>query len=590
MISDKDLFSRQQARTLASKAKEASLILAQFSQAQIDNVIDAVAAAADKEAETLAQMAVDETTYGKASDKVLKNRLASRDVHRYIRPLKTAGVVREDSERKIIEIAEPVGVVAAILPSTNPTSTAIYKVLITLKGRNAIVLSPHPSARRCICHAADIMSKAAVAAGAPEGTINCMTDVSQEGTSELMHDRNVSVILATGGSGIVRLAYSCGKPAYGVGPGNVPAFIERSAYIPKAVQDIITGKTFDYGVLCSSEQSIIFETPIRDQVMAELRKLKAHIMNDAEIEAVGKVVVTPTFGANPKIVGKPAPYIAAQAGITVPPDTSVLIAPLAGVGKEYPLSVEKLSPVLALYEVPDYNAGVELCIKLVRFGGMGHTMAFHSTNQKLIVETGTRVPVFRMVINSPATHGSVGLTTGLVPAMTLGCGAVGGNITSDNISPLHLINIKRVAAEIRPAASLAKTQTPAPAAPPSRQATSSLEDRIGQFLDEKRINSPVPARPSNPGSEAEPHAMGQHKVYPMNPPDPKVAVIPNPQAQIFPNNPKEPPAGPPLDFVCEDDVRQAILRKETISVHSKTIITPSALDLAFNKNIFRKID
>lgn len=604
-VSDRDLLSRLQARQLAAKAKQASHELARFSQSQIDAVIDAMATAVDKEVEALAQMAHEETGYGKTSDKVLKNRLASRDVYRYIKPLKTAGVIGEDKEKKIIMIAEPVGVVAAILPSTNPTSTAIYKILISLKSRNAIVLSPHPSARKCICRVAEIMTAAALSAGAPEGSICCMTDVSQEGTQELMQDRNINVILATGGSGIVRLAYSSGKPSFGVGPGNVPAFIEQSADVPKAVKDVITGKTFDNGVLCSSEQSIIFEAPIRDQVLAELRKQKVHFLSESEIDAVGKVLVTPTFGVNPRVVGKPAAYIAQQAGFQVPADTTVLVAPLKGVGKEYPLSVEKLSPVLALYEVPDFNAGVELCVKLVRFGGMGHTMAFHSSNRDRIIELGIRIPVFRVVINSPATHGSVGLTTGLNPAMTLGCGAVGGNVTSDNITPLHLMNVKRVAFEVRTAASLtggASTTSashatpPAPNAPaPVRQQSnpSSLEDRISKFLDQRKIGSPMAAsEPAVTHSEGPGQQLGQHKIYSIHPAAPKSAAIANPMAQIHPSNPKPnpAPAGPPVDFVCEDDVRQAILRKEKITVHAKTIITPAAHDLASNTDVFKKIE
>ncbi|HSP07026.1 MAG TPA: aldehyde dehydrogenase family protein [Acidobacteriota bacterium] len=603
MLSDKDLLSRQQARQLAQKAKDASEILATFSQSQIDAVIDAIAQAADREAETLARMAHEETGYGRISDKVIKNHLASRQVYRFIRPLKTVGVIDEDKERKILMIAEPVGVVAAILPSTNPTSTAIYKTLISVKGRNAIVLSPHPAAKKCICHAADVMAKAAVAAGAPEGTISCLTDVSSEGTQELMRDRNVNVILATGGMGIVRLAYSCGKPAFGVGPGNVPSFIERSANVAKGVSDTLTGKTFDLGVLCSSEQALIYESPIRDQVMAELQRWKVHMLSDQEMEALARVMVTPTFGINPKIVGRPAHYIAQQAGFNVPPETTALIAPLKGVGKEYPLSIEKLSPVLALYEVPDFNSGIETAIKLLRFGGMGHTMSFHSTNRDLIVQAGLRVPVFRLVINSPSTHGSVGLTTGLDPAMTLGCGAVGGNITSDNISPFHLINIKRVAFEIREAQKAAPEAVSYPATQNPR-AAESLTDKISKFLDTRLGSSPPPPRPAPtqtpappvPATESNSVRFGEHKIYPIHPPEVKAAMIANPQPGPSPVTHDHKPANPgpeligPVDFVCEDDVRRAIEGHKQIGIHAKTIITPSARDLASNQNVFKKVD
>lgn len=591
MISDKDLLSRQQALQLAQKAREAANILAGFTQNQIDVLIDAMAEAVDKEAETLARMAVEETTYGKYEDKIIKNRFSSRQVYKFIKPLKTVGVIGEEPERKIIKIAEPVGVVAAVLPSTNPTSTAIYKILISIKGRNSVVLSPHPSAKRCICHAADVMSRAAIAAGAPDGAITCLTDVSQEGTQELLMDRNVSVILATGGMGIVRLAYSCGKPAFGVGPGNVPAMIEKSANVPKAVRDIITGKTFDNGLLCSSEQALVCESVVKEQVLAELRKNHVYFLNEEEIQAVGKLVITPTFGVNPKIVGKTAVYIAKQAGIQVPPDTRVLLAPLKGVGKEFPLSLEKLCPVLAFYEAPDFNAAVELCIRLVRFGGMGHTMSIHSNNRDLIVEAGLRIPVFRMIVNSPATHGSVGLTTGLDPAMTLGCGAVGGNITSDNISPLHLINIKRVAFELREATA-APSESTASSSTPERTSSVSLEEKIHKFLDQRGIKkAPTESKESlSPQIDGSAVKMGQHKIYPVRPqetpPPPKASVIPNPSVQFSGN----PHVIGPVDFVCEDDVRQAILKKQTIAIHSKTIITPSARDLASNDDIFKKID
>jgi acetaldehyde dehydrogenase (acetylating) len=470
-----------------------------------------------------------------------------------------------------------------------------------LKGRNSIVISPHPSAKKCICHAADIMNRAAISAGAPEGAINCMTDVSQEGTHELMQDRNVSVILATGGMGIVRLAYSCGKPAFGVGPGNVPALIERSANIRKAVRDVVTGTTFDYGTLCSSEQSIVCEASIKDQVYEELRKLKAYFLNDEEAAAVAKIVVTPTFGVNPRVVGKPAPYIASQAGIQVPQDTSVLIAPLKGVGKEFPLSIEKLSPILAIYDAPDFNAALEICIRLVRFGGMGHTMSIHSNNDELIRQAGIRVPVFRLVVNTPSTHGSVGLTTGIDPAMTLGCGAVGGNITSDNISPLHLINIKRVAHEIRTAQQINFSQefstqkTPVSNSSPAKAGT--LEDKIAGFLQQRGFKT-NPAAPAPPSPAPNPHppkqqeaeapsvSFGQHKIYPIQPPT--SLVIPNPEISLNPHNNSQ--IIGPVDFVCEDDVRKALLARKIIAIHKKTIITPAAKDLAFNQNLFKKID
>src|SRR6476469_165967 len=335
---DRDLASIAEARALARRAKQAWLELAEFSQEKIDAIVDAMAAAATSCAEVFARLAVEETGYGVVDDKIQKNLFASQKVYNFIRPMKTVGVIARFDDRKVIEIAEPFGVVAAIVPSTNPTSTAIYKILIAIKARCPIVISPHPSAARCITRVAEIMHEAARRAGAPDGAINWMTTVTLEGTQELMKAREVAVILATGGMGLVRAAYSAGKPAYGVGPGNAPAYIERSADIPKAVRDIVTGKTFDNGVLCSSENSVVCDAPLVDEVKRQFVANGAYFMSASEIDAVGRLLVTPQRLPNPKLVGKPATYIAQQAGITVPPGTRVLIAELAGVGRDYPLS------------------------------------------------------------------------------------------------------------------------------------------------------------------------------------------------------------------------------------------------------------
>src|SRR3990170_7001890 len=374
-VHDSDLLSIQLVRDLVTRAAEAQKRWASFSQAQVDAVIDAMAAAATKEAEALARMAVEETGYGNVPDKIKKNLFGSEDVYAAIRPMQTVGILREDREKGVVEIAEPVGVVAAILPSTNPTSTAIYKVLISLKARNAVVLSPHPSAKKCICAAADVMVKAALKAGAPEGIIGCLTQVTPASTQELMRHRRVGVILATGGTGLVRAAYSSGKPAYGVGPGNVPAYIERTANVRKAVADVLTGKTFDYGTICSAEQSILAEESVRAAVGKELREQGAYFLKPAEIEAVGKLVIRPdTFLVNPKVVGRPAPVIAEMAGFSVPPATRVLVAELTGVGRDTPLSAEKLSPILAFYTVRNWQDAVELANRLLEFGGAGPTI------------------------------------------------------------------------------------------------------------------------------------------------------------------------------------------------------------------------
>ncbi|MEW6323237.1 MAG: aldehyde dehydrogenase family protein, partial [Acidobacteriota bacterium] len=499
--SDKDLASMAEARALARAAKAAQAIVAEFSQAQVDAVVDAMAAAVAPHAETLAALAVEETGFGVVADKVQKNLFSARQVHEFIRPIRTVGVIRRDEARKVVEIAEPFGVVAAVIPSTNPTSTAIYKILIALKARCAVVLSPHPSAARCITRTAEIMAEAARAAGAPAGAVGWMTSVTLEGTQELMRAREVSVILATGGMGLVRAAYSAGKPAYGVGPGNAPCYVETSADLAKAASDIVLGKSFDNGVLCSSPNSVVADRAIDAELRRQFAAHGGHFLSAAQADALAKLLVTPQRLPNPALVGKSAAFIAEKAGFTVPAGTRALLAELKGVGRDFPLSIEKLCPVLSYYVVEDWREGCERCKEILRYGGMGHTMSIHSQNEQVILEFGLHKPAFRICVNTPTTHGSIGLTTGLDPAMTLGCGGFGGNITSDNITPRHLLNIKRLAYEVRPATSesrpAAATPTaaqvpPAPAAPRLPQAPrppaadpiapDALSRRIDQFL------------------------------------------------------------------------------------------------------------
>src|SRR3954470_2685574 len=419
---DRDLASIAEARALARRAKQAWLELAEFSQDRIDAIVDAMAAAATSCAEVFARLAVEETGFGVVEDKIQKNLFASQTVYNFIRPMKTVGVIARYEDRRVIEIAEPFGVVAAIVPTTNPTSTAIYKILITIKARCAIVLSPHPAAVKCITRVAEVMNEAALRAGAPAGSINWMTTVTIEGTQELMKHRDVAVILATGGMGLVRSAYSAGKPAYGVGPGNAPAYIERTADVKKAVRDIVTGKTFDNGVLCSSPNSVVADEAVAEEVKQEFQGQGGYFMNAGEMEALAKVLVTPQRLPNPALVGKTAIFLAEKCGISVPPETRVLIAPLQGVGRDYPLSIEKLCPVLSFYVVSDWREGCERCKQILRYGGMGHTMSIHSRDDDVILQFGLHKPAYRIVVNSPTTFGSIGLTTGLDPAMTLGCG------------------------------------------------------------------------------------------------------------------------------------------------------------------------
>jgi acetaldehyde dehydrogenase (acetylating) len=559
---DRDLGSIAEARSLARRAKAAAAALGERSQDQIDAIVDAMAAAVTPYAESLARLACEETGYGVVADKIQKNLFASEKVYQFIRPMKTVGVIRRLDDRKVIEIAEPFGVVAAIVPSTNPTSTAIYKILISLKARCPIVISPHPAAVRCITRVAEVMNEAARGAGAPDGSINWMTTVTLEGTQELMKAREVAVILATGGMGLVRAAYSAGKPAYGVGPGNAPAFVERTADVPKAVRDIVTGKTFDNGLLCSSENSIVVDAPVVEEVKRELLKNGAYFLSPPEIDAVAKLLVSPQRLPNPALVGRPAPYIAQQAGVTVPADTRVLIAELKGVGRDYPLSIEKLCPVLSFYIVADWREGCERCKEILRYGGMGHTMSIHSRNDDVILEFGLKKPAYRIVVNTPTTHGSIGLTTGLDPAMTLGCGGYGGNITSDNISPRHLLNIKRLAYEITPAvvrraveAAPEGSRLPRPPAPPPHPggiAADVLSNRIDVFLSSRGYRVTAPA-------EAAPQAA----------PAPSAASVEKPS-----------------DFVCEEDVRQAIRQGRKIVIGERSIVTPAARDLGEQHHLF----
>jgi acetaldehyde dehydrogenase (acetylating) len=570
---DRDLASVAEARALARRARAAQLLLAEYSQTQVDAIVDAMAAAMTPQAEALARLAVEETGFGVVADKIQKNLFSSERVYAFIRPMKTVGVVNRIEDKKVIEIAEPFGVVAAIVPSTNPTSTAIYKILIAIKARCAIVISPHPSATRCITRVAEIMADAASKAGAPEGVIGWMTTVTIEGTQELMKAREVAVILATGGMGLVRAAYSAGKPAYGVGPGNAPCYIEESADLRKAAQDILVGKCFDHGVLCSSPNSVVVDASVAEEVIRHFQAGGAYFLSPEQADAVARVLVTPQRLPNPALVGKPATMIAEKAGITVPAGTRALIARLNGVGRDYPLSIEKLCPVLSFYVVKDWREGCERCKDILRYGGMGHTMSIHSRNDAVILEFGLHKPAYRICVNTSTTHGSIGLSTGLDPAMTLGCGGFGGNITSDNISPRHLLNIKRLAYELRPVvpttepyarpADARLPQVPARAleAGISREA---LASRIDQFLRTRGYTPP----PSPLPAASTPSLMD---VGPVLRPASSTAT----SVEL------------PTTFVCEDDVRQAIRTGRRLLVSERTIITPAARDLGEAHQIFQ---
>lgn len=442
---DRDLIALQEVRDLVAEAKKAQKVLEDFSQEQIDKIVEAMAVEAIKASDWLAKLAVEETGVGVYEHKIIKNLFAAKAVYDYIKDMKTVGIIRVDEERRICEIAEPVGVIAALTPVTNPTSTVIYKALISIKARNAIVFSPHPRAVECTSKAAEILHKAAVRAGAPQGVIGCLSTVTLEAAQALMRHPDVNLILATGGAEMVKAAYSAGKPAYGVGPGNVPAYIEASADVPSAVKCIIDSKTFDNGTICSSEQAIICEHSNAAEVKACLESLGGVFLRPDEIHRLERYMFRPDGTLNPTVVGKPACYIAEAAGISVPKGTRVLVVPLEGAGKEYPLSKEKLSPVIAFYEVSNWQEACKLCIKMLETGGMGHTLCIHSRNEEIIRKFALEKPAFRILVNQPGVFGAIGGTSGLPPALTLGCGTLGGNITSDNIGPQHLINIKRLA-------------------------------------------------------------------------------------------------------------------------------------------------
>lgn len=633
---DRDLESIHEARLLGRAARAAQRQLEELDQEAVDAVVEAMAAAGLQHSDRLATLAHEETGFGNVPDKVRKNNFVLVNVVDAMRGMRTVGVLREDREHGIREIAEPVGVVAGIIPSTNPTSTAMFKCLIALKARCGIVLSPHPSAAACVRESAEVMADAATAAGAPEGIIGCMRRVTMQGTKELMGGRETDLILATGGTALVRAAYSAGKPAYGVGPGNVPAYIERTANVAKAVRDILAGTTFDNGTLCSSEQAIVCDRAIRDDVVGQVRAQGGHFLDDEEAERLAGMLITDKLLVNPDFVGRPATTIARAARIDVPEGTRVLLAHVEGVGKEFPLSHEKLSPVLAFYEVEDWREGCTRCTELLRFGGMGHTMAIHSADDEIVLQFGLRKPAHRILVNTVAAVGAVGLTTHLFPSMTLGCGSWGNNITSDNVGPQHLLNVKRLAYETREfrpdvAASTggieAREPQPIPASTagpasswPAADARSSLsadivrgdsarrgtsppggadgelEERIAGFLSKRGLLPSAATSPPGAGRNAvvavQENDPGRPRTPAPSPPRGRAEARPVGGAKpVAPAN--EPPSATisaePVEFVSEDDVRCALEKGEKIPIGPDTIITPLAREVGEARGVFRRL-
>ncbi len=558
-----DLIAQQEARDKVEAAHLAWKTVAKFDQAKVDRICEAMAQAGLRDSARLGLLAHQETGFGNPEDKREKNRFASEDLWNYFRDLKTVGVIKDTGS--VVEIASPRGVVAAIIPSTNPTSTAIFKIIISIKSRNTIVLSPHPSAAKCIAESARVLSEAAVEQGLPKDAIQVLTNSTIEGTETLMKHKRTAVILATGGIGLVRAAYSSGKPAFGVGPGNVPVFIERSANVAKSVSDILTSTCFDNGTICASEQSVVVDAPIANQVREQFKLQGGHFLNAAEAEAVGSILLTPQRTLNAAIVGKSAQHIASLAGISIPSNVRCLLADCGGVGRDFPWSIEKLSPTLAFFVVDGIEQGANKCEEILQYGGMGHTCGMHTSSRDAAIRYGEQMPASRVIINSPTTHGAIGFSTDLTPSMTLGCGSWGGNVTSDNVSPIHLMDIKRVAFETKPVGKTSSQQLAVSGikSAVSGQQSVKREDIaaiVDKFLSQKLANSPT---------------LETQKVE-----EPTKAII----HEVKPEEPKSHQTT--VSFVSEDDVKSANAKNEKIFVNAKTIITPSARDIGENVLVF----
>lgn len=444
---DKDLQSIQEVRNLVKKAKVAQAVYGEKSQEEIDELVKKIAEVTEGYAEQLGTMAAKEVGYGNAKDKKTKNILASRYVYEYIKDMKTRGVLKNDKEKGIVEIAAPVGVIAGLIPSTNPTSTTIYNSLIALKSGNAIIFSPHPSATKSIEKTVEIIRETISQCGFNEDLVSALPIVTLEATEELMKHKDVSLVLATGGTAMVHAAYSSGTPALGVGPGNVPVFIEKTADIKDAVEKILYGKLFDNGLICASEESVVVEKSIESEVKAEFEKNNCYFCNAEEKKKMESILANAKGGINPQAVGRTALQLAEMAGINVPSDTKVIMAYETEVGPKHPFSREKLNTTMGFYVVNDWKEGCDKCIEILNYDGLGHSLGIHSKDENIIMEFALKKPISRMLVNTPTTHGAVGYSTNLAPSFTLGCGTVGGSATSDNVTPLNLINIRRIAYE-----------------------------------------------------------------------------------------------------------------------------------------------
>jgi acetaldehyde dehydrogenase / alcohol dehydrogenase len=433
--------------SLVYQARTAAAVFTQFTQEDVDRIVKAIVLAGLEQAQHLAHLAVEDTGIGVMEDKVLKNMVATEFVYDYIKDKRTVGVIREFPERNLVEIADPIGVIFSLTPITNPTSTVLFKCVMAIKTRNAVIFSPHPNAWRCCSEAVNIMYETALKHGAPEGVFTCLESHTLQDNAYLMRHKDVGLIDATGGPGAVKAAYSSGKPALGVGPGNTPVYLEKTADVSTAAVDIILSKTFDNGTICASEQTVVIDDEIYDLVLKRFAELGTHICNEKETELLARKVIDPKTGfMQPMAVGQKATDIARLAGLSVKPDTKLLIAPIQGVGREHPLSVEKLFPLLAVYRAKSVDEALRVCVDVNHTGGLGHTAVIFSRNDEVIRRFGEVMNAGRIIVNSPGSVGALGAVyNDLVPTFSFGCGTGGGNSTTDNVNIYHYLNIKRVA-------------------------------------------------------------------------------------------------------------------------------------------------
>ncbi len=604
MLEDPDLRSIQEVRTKVQAAHKASQSFSDFTQDQVDAIVADMAAAARANSESLARLAVEETGYGNVRDKIAKNLLNCDLLHQEIAPLRTIGVLGEKPESGITELAVPVGVVAAVLPTTNPTSTAFYKCLIAVKAGNAIVLSPHPRARRCTCEAARILAEAAEAAGAPKGLVQCIDEATIAGTNELMRHKHIGVVLSTGGAGIVRAAYSSGKPALGVGSGNVPVLLDDSADLDSAIASVVDGKSFDFGTVCSSEQTLVAHRRRRDRVWAALEANGALLCNEEQAKALESLLFTENFRIHADCVGQSPQAIGRMAGFDVPDKARILAVEIEGVGREHPLSAEKLSPVLSVYFVDSFEQAVDACVSILNFGGRGHTCVIYSQDEDHVLEYGRRAPAFRVLVNTPAPQGSTGITTGVFPAMTLGCGAIAGNSTGDNIGPMHLLHVKRIARHIRSpeeafvseeakryfaaieSGTVFATQEHPPQ-PLSVGRATGVAARVDRYLAQRGM----PQRSAAAASRASDSSVSSIVDRFLGSRQRSAALSGSPApAQQDPDVPPPAPVIRPVRFVCESDVRKAVHTGAKIYIAKYTIVTPAARDLDNGGDILVQTD